>query len=126
MAKGPIRIFFTHFPKRANKQTDTKHSLIQFSQQPNKTKTKKRENQKKPSIQNPQFRKEKRITSIATANHEDPRRGWEILPNKWAKRRVTLVPVKGATFLDIAGIPVQRIAIVVRIAARYVSEHYYL
>lgn len=40
-----------------------------------------------------------------------------------AEGGVALVPVEGAALLDVAGVPIQSVAIVVRVAARHVPEH---
>lgn len=64
------------------------------------------------------------ITSISTADHEDTRGSRDVVTNKRAKRRVTLVPVKRiASILDITGVPVQGITIVVIVAARNIHVH---
>lgn len=42
------------------------------------------------------------------------------MTNEGSERRVTLVPIEGTTFLDVASVPIQSIAIVVGVAARHI------
>ncbi|GMN53669.1 hypothetical protein TIFTF001_022797 [Ficus carica] len=63
------------------------------------------------------------ITSIAAADHEDARGGGDEAADEGAEGGVALVPVEGAALLDVAGVPVQSVAIVVSVAARHVPEH---
>ena len=51
------------------------------------------------------------------------RGGGDEAADEGAEGGVALVPVEGATLLDVAGVPVQSVAIVVRVAARHVPEH---
>ncbi|KAM2601549.1 hypothetical protein TB1_039057 [Malus domestica] len=62
-------------------------------------------------------------TGIAAADHENRRGGGDEVADERAERRVALVPVEGATFLDVAGVPVEGVAIVVGIAGRLVPQH---
>lgn len=61
--------------------------------------------------------------SIAAADHEDARGGGDEAADEGAEGGVALVPVEGAALLDVAGVPVQSVAIVVSVAARHVPEH---
>lgn len=62
-------------------------------------------------------------TSIATTNHEDGGGRRDVIANKGSERRVTLVPVKGTSLLDVPSVPIHGVAIVVRVAARHVPVH---
>ena len=62
-------------------------------------------------------------TGIAAADHENRRKSGDEVADKRAEGRVALVPVEGATFLDVAGVPVEGVAIVVGVAARLVPQH---
>ena len=65
----------------------------------------------------------KKNTGIATANHENARRGRDIFTNKRPKSSITLIPIKRTALLQIASVPIDGIAIVVGIAARHVPIH---
>ena len=78
--------FFSHnFPSYQTEENNTKQTKLL----PNKT----------------EQRKGDEITGIATANHEHTRGGTNILANERAESKVTLVPIKGTTFLDVVSVP---------------------
>lgn len=64
-----------------------------------------------------------RITGIATTDHEDARGGGDVLANEGAEGGVALVPVEGTAFLNVTGVPVEGVAVVVRVTRRHVSVH---
>jgi len=63
------------------------------------------------------------VTSIAATNHENPGRKRNEIAHERSESRITLVPIEGTTLLDVARVPIERVAVVVGVAARHIPEH---
>lgn len=59
-------------------------------------------------------------TGIAASDHENAGGGRNVLLNKGAKSRVSLVPVEGPDLVGVSGVPVEGVAVVVGVAARHI------
>lgn len=109
---------------RTNSNSHNQIRRVKPFQDFNRIETKEKEiNTEKYRIETKEAWNRGEITGIAAADHEDPTWSRDVLANKRTKRRIPLIPVEGTALLNVARVPVERVAVVVGVAGGHVPEH---